>query len=415
MSNKYNKQSRRQFLVSASGFTLALPVLPSLLSKEAFASFTTGPKRFINFGFGNNMMRSKYLNPALAQNPTGTNGAKELRLSTYSGNIGEAYDHAMYKKLQSAGLLTMVGGLDCMAYGSGHGRASSTTAQSSLSHNGTFYESIDSFLEQSRVLYPDSTPGEILKAVRCDSSGIRMVNRSGDLEKSNFASVAGYNDPKVLYNDLFSGFAAPTETPTSDKNLKYMAIQRIHDSYKSTRSSRRISSADKIRLEEHIAKLRDVELKLEKQDSFKLGCAIPDAPTGNTRYANYYNIKLDLYLDLMAMSVKCGLSNVLTHGFSGHAERASSISTLHPTQFLHNGIFHNDSAAFNNAQIADYYVAWKRFYLNKLAELFLPALDVEEGVTGRTYLDNSLVLISSESGIIDDGPCLLYTSPSPRD
>ena len=404
MSSKYDKQSRRQFLISAGGFTLSLPLLPSLLSKEAFASVSS-KKRYVNFSFGHNMMKSKYIPSALANIPTGNNGAKELILSQYSGDIGEAYNHSVYRKLKQDGLVTMVGGLDCMAYLNGHGRASSTTAQSSLAHSGPFYESIDSFLEQSSILYPTGTAPQILRAIRCEGSAVKMLNRaSGSLEKSNFAAINGYIDPKILYNDLFGTFTAPDTTSGPGKNLKLLAVQKIHETYKSTRASRKISSADKLKLDEHISNIRDIEITLEQQDNFKLGCSVPAAPTGNTKDANYYNDKLDMYLDLMALALKCGLSNVFTHGFLGHAERGSSIPGLHSTYFLHNDIFHNTPGALNNQQIADYYVIWKRFYLNKVAQRFLAALDVEEGTTGKTYLENSLVLISNESGVINDGP-----------
>jgi len=105
MSIIYSRKSRRQFLVGSGQVTLTLPLLSSLLPKEAFAAATKPDPRMVFFTFQHCQPKDKWINPNLAQTPVGTDGAKQALLNTLGQQISPCMTNSVYSSLLSKGVI----------------------------------------------------------------------------------------------------------------------------------------------------------------------------------------------------------------------------------------------------------------------------------------------------------------------
>lgn len=406
MSIVYNKQTRRQFLVGAGKLALSLPILPSLLPEGALAASTIPPKRMAFFNFGHCLVKSKWINPNLATTSVGADGAKEVLLSSLSAGawgspISPILSHPFYEKIRSKGQITVVRGIDNMIHGAGHGgQYLSGSSQRADEWNPIPFPSIDVLFESSPTLYPSTTASNVKKVIRLDNGDIQSSYKKVG---SEVVEVPGYGSADQLFKDLFSSLSGASSSGEVDKSLrlKKSILGKVYDSYVSVKNSRKISSTDKSRFEEHIALISDLEKKLSATSVIGTSdtCIKPTAPGSGLSYLDYNRVSLQL----MTMAIKCGLSKVFVIDFEGHIGDGVT-SGLPKNVSLHNGIFHNNEGQnYTEAQINDYYVAWKKWHMNLVADNFLSYLDVAEGDSGRTYLDNMLTAMLSEGGM-DNSP-----------
>ena len=283
----------------------------------------------------------------------------------------------------------------------GHGsQYLSGSSQRVDQYNPLPFPSIDTIFEASSSLYPSSTPTNVKKVIRLDNGDIESSFKKVG---SQIVPVPGYTGPVQIYKDLFSNLSggAPVEVDPSLK-LKKSILNKVFLSFSSVRSSRRISSEDKLRLDEHMGLISDLEKKISSTSTVgtSASCSKPTAPTVD---GNYLDLN-KLSLQLMSLAIKCGLSKVFVTDYEGHV--GSGVSVLPKNVSFHNGIIHNNEGQnYTDAQINDYFNAWMKWHLDLIAENFLNALDVEEGVSGRTYLDNMLSAVLTEGGV-DKAPGL---------
>jgi hypothetical protein len=177
------------------------------------------------------------------------------------------------------------------------------------------FPTIDTVLEASKTLYPDSTPVNVRKAIRVDLLGCGLFV----LSKSRYCVqvIPGYNTVnslKTFYNEVFSGLTAGTTAPVdTTSQLKSNILNRVFGSYTDFKNSRRISSDDKARLDQHMGYLSDMQKSLA-QAVPQITCAKPADP-GQVVDAKLYH---PLYMDLLAVAFKCGLTKVAVMNFEAH-------------------------------------------------------------------------------------------------
>ncbi len=397
MSIKNEKQSRRQFLVGAGKTAILLPFLPSLLPDQSLAQATVAQKRIAFFTLGHCMPASKFLSPNLATTTVGVDGARDAILSGL-GPISPALNHANILSLQSRGMISVVRGLDNIIHQNGHGsQILSGSSERVDEYNPLPFPSIDTIMEASPTLYPGTTPTTVRKVIRCDNGDLLSSYKKVG---SNIVHVPGYPDPIAMYNDLFSALTepgAPTPAPDSTMTIRSTILNNIFSSFQTVRNSRKISSEDKTRLDEHLGLLNELQKKFNSNIvtvPILNTCTKPTRPVWNGSYTQLNQINLQL----MALAMKCGVSKVGLVDFAGHG--MYGIPGL-PTNFsLHNGIFHNvEGANYSSSQINDFYVVWMKWHIDQIATNFLNILDVEEPGTNRTYLDNMMSVVLSEGGV----------------
>jgi len=404
MSIVYSKKSRRQFLVGTGQVTLTLPLLSSLLPKEAMAAASKPDPRMVFFTFGHAQPKDKWIDPNLAQTAVGSDGAKEALLNTLGKQISPCMTNSVYASLLSKGAISVVRGFDNMIWTVGHGsHAISGSSERVDVWNPLPFPSIDTVFEASPTLYPSATTSNMVrKVVRCDNG---EQTYSYKFSGSEIVAVPGYGDPVAMFDDLFSGIVSSGQPQTVDNSgvTKRNILNNVFASFQSVKNSRKISSADKIRLDEHMALITDLQKKYAASTitiPISNACVKPTRPVAKNYYGDYLT-QNKLYLSLLAMAIKCGLTKVGMINFAGHSEYG--IPGMPVGVGMHNSIFHNSEGKYTDAQINDYYVTWMKWHMDTIASEYLAQLDVEESGTGRTYLDNMLSVVLAEGGT-DVGP-----------
>ncbi|MFK7826977.1 MAG: hypothetical protein AB8G05_22735 [Oligoflexales bacterium] len=165
----FDKKNRRQFLLGSGKSMLLLPMLPSMLPKEAIAQAAEVPTRLMTFWVNHNNLFSMWMNQGLATQDVGTDGIKEATLSSLSsmGDVSSVLNANIYNSLRMSDQLTFVSGYDSQS-GSAHGNFGLACGEGRYSEGG--YPTFDSVVERSSI-YPEGTPPTIQKAIRISLGG----------------------------------------------------------------------------------------------------------------------------------------------------------------------------------------------------------------------------------------------------
>ena len=270
-----HRVSRRQFLVGvgvgAGGFTLGLPLLPSILEREARAGTPPAvPKNFVAFWSGHGGIAGKNMYPADPASPTTatypllghTIRASPLALqpapqgSTTASVSPVVSGDATKLTAQLVAKMNVIRGLDtgtplghnmCGALGNYGGTFTGTNGVDNVE-----IPTIDQIMAYSPSFYPDL--GAIKERyINFGSSSRTWKNpatRSGGIQTSN-------PDPDNLtwFNKIFSPAATgPTPKPVVDQVLA---------DYKRLRNgNRRLSTADRARLDAHMQYIAELQHRL---------------------------------------------------------------------------------------------------------------------------------------------------------
>ena len=243
MSIKYCKKTRRQFLLGTGKTVLALPLLPSLLSREAFAQSagSISPKMML-FHFDHNNLDEIWIPPSAANTPVGNIGARQVLLRSLSSRTqaGFAFRNVRYQNLINNDLVTMIRGFDtAVAYGPGHGNFAFACAEGRNSQGN--HPTLDTIIEGSEAVYPAASTGaNVTKALRASLGPADLFyQRSGS--NVQVMPVFRRNNIQNFYNEVFSSLTNGTAQPVDFSNqLKSNILNRVFGSFRSFRNNRRI-------------------------------------------------------------------------------------------------------------------------------------------------------------------------------
>jgi hypothetical protein len=257
-------------------------------------------------------------------------------------------------------------------------------------------QSIDQYLAQR--LDPPTTFKSLQLGVHVRDTEVRArISYSGSNQP-----IPPREDPKDVFKALF-GAATPTATPgVADPALERLWAQRksVFDlsAAETNRVLQLVGREDRVKLEAHLAAMRDVEQRLVGTPgggggggSNSSSCSPPTLVDVDLNVDDAYAKAGQLQMDLAAAALACDQTRILTLQWS-YAE------SEHLFQFLgksgnHHVISHDFSASGANF---DAYNAIQTWYAEQLA-YFLGKLDsYQEGE--RTLLDNTLVFWATEIG-----------------
>lgn len=394
--------TRRQFLVGASGFTLGLPLLPSLLASKAHAAdpqFVRKPRLFwltTNHGaaWESNMFPSREL---LTQEQSlfadHTVRAGQLKATVRAGK-------AILSPVLQADALTLsdrriasmnvIQGLD-IPFSIGHhtgghlgnyARNDGLAGVSAALHDLPI-PTLDQLLAWSPAFYSDlSAIRERALVVGTQTISWNYSNPS--LATGTIENVRGTPSSLELFNRIF---IPPTAL---QHQARVPVVDQVLESYKRLRNgNRRLSVADRQRLDDHVDRVAELQRKLSTGSS---GC-VSVAPMDDAQ--NYVQNDLTaaiqrakLFNEVIATAFLCGSSRIAVVGFGQDQQFASYEGDWH------NAVAHEWQAADKQPLVATAYQAiFEHLFLDMMARL-----DVEEA-PGMTYLDNSLLVWSQESGM----------------
>jgi hypothetical protein len=198
-------------------------------------------------------------------------------------------------------------------------------------------------------------------------------------------NVRGIDSSRDLFNSIFvpAGGGTPKRPPIAD---------RVLASYKALRDgNRRLSPSDKQRLSDHMDRIAELERKLGAGGGATCGNVVK--PTDDATMHQ----KIDpadaathwkLYTDVVATAFACGTSRIAVVGVGDTSKFAAYQGDWHQD------VAHQWQDPVKQKLLTDSY---QRFF----EMVFLDAaakLDVEEA-PGVTYLDNTLLVWSQESGM----------------
>ena len=350
------------------------------------------------FGISHNTLDSLWPNKNLAKTPVGIDGATEFIInSTFSSAsaISPVMTHSVFESLRSQGLITMVRGLHSYPYYQGHGNQSVGNA------NDKVTPTFDYIIENSKSVYPITTSPYVTKAIRVSAA----AGGSSFLKPSGTGGVQGQpsffsGSPSTMFKTVFSSLTAGTVAPVDLTNqLKSNILNRVFNSYTSLKANRRISSEDKLRVDEHLGYLSDLQKKfVVTPGTQQLTCTAPTSPSDPTGYLD----KVPIFLNLTALAFKCGLTKLGMFEPDGDGPPMPAVPAGVPVGTYFHGALHGSVAGVSKTQANQYYTLWLKWLLDTLGTQFLAPLNAEEGATGKTYLDNMLTTILFEGGGIPD-------------
>jgi hypothetical protein len=402
--------SRRQILRGIGGATLALPVLPSLLCKTAYGAdpvFTRPPRLWwVTTEHGGAFEASMFPSPslltatqALYSDHTVRSGA--LVPTTSGGNtVVSPVLTAPSSALSTAlvGKMNVLWGLDVPFYIS-HNTGLHLGNYARNDGNGNDGKTVQAF--------PRPTIDQIMAwspSFYSDLSSVReramiMANRpvswnysDPSMTSSTIENVRGYTSSLDLFNKIF---VAPT---TSGPAPRAPIVDRVLANYNRLRNGNtRLSAADKQRLDDHIARIAELQRKLTTTVTGPSCSSVvkpaDDASKHSANTAAEVGKQLQLWNEVAAAAFMCGTSRIGVLAFGDTSRFAAYGGDWHQE------VAHQWQLADKQALLAQSY---QQFFASVLVDM-AKRLDSVEEVPGLTYLDHSLLVWTQECGMETHG------------
>ncbi|MDX2020747.1 MAG: DUF1552 domain-containing protein [Deltaproteobacteria bacterium] len=245
---------------------------------------------------------------------------------------------------------------------------------------------IDQIMAWSRSFYPDLS-GIRERSILFGGSTISYSFSSPQTRTGGIQALRGSVSTQAVFDRIFA-------VPNADDPSRKRVVDRVLESYKQMRNgSKRLSGSDKQRLDDHIARIDELERKLSAQPA--AACSNVNRPTDD---ANKHGggtaadalAQANLICDVIAAAFMCGSTRIATWGVGETARMLSYTSGS-----WHNDVAHQWSTPTQQALLVQSY---QKFFEDVLVNL-AKRLDVEEA-EGRTYLDNTLLVWTQECGMV---------------
>jgi Protein of unknown function (DUF1552) len=392
--------SRRYFLRGVGGASLAIPMLPSLLApKQARAALAADDKIFIGFMSAYGGVWSKKMLPTLANGGSTVSmdyAGKKVRkgplTATVSGGTTKLSD-----VLQAPSNVFTQGIVDKMAILQGIDLPFDTNHHSAATFGnyaqgdgkvklagGAERATIDQVIANSPAFYKD-LGGVTQRSV--------FISQFGDLSYKQ--KIAGninsgvdkpptYMNPASLWTALF-GSAKPNVP------VRPSIVDLVKEDYARVKNAPRLAAADKLRLEEHVNRISEIERRL----NVTISCSTPARP-GNPAEPVCGQPGTDIafynsYMDVLVAAIACGLTRVATVLHQGWSttfgERCNDP--------WHQEVSHKVDEAGPQESMA---TSMRNQFAGVIAP-FVAKLEAAKDGSGKSLLDRTLVYWTQEHGV----------------
>lgn len=404
----------RRFFLKGMGTSLAIPLLPSLLSpREAAAQQAANRRAFIMFSVEQGGIWPQHIFPS---------SGPDIEQRTYAGrNISrfrlqanQVGDQSVISPVLSASSSQLsasliskmfsIQGLDIPFYMAHHtggylgnfarkdfsdfvkNTAARPTIDQIMARSSAFYGANDPFRHRVMSLSPD---------LSFDYSNPQ--SRSGSIQPTSVLS----NNPRDLFNQLFPD-GGPSSTPPTPEPPP-LVVDRVFESYRRLRDSSRISQNDRIRLEDHMQRIDELERSLGSRPA-AAGCQSPTLPTGplaergmlsvnfnkpHSRDPNSHATYFQHLNDMIVAAVSCGVSRI-------------AVTRILPIFSTFTGDWHQNVAHRADRDVGQQdilYRSYQRVFSDVIVDL-ANKLNNVQSADGNTLLDDSLLVWNHEFGPI---------------
>ena len=194
--------------------------------------------------------------------------------------------------------------------------------------------------------------------------------------------------PHALFERLFgAGFVEPGDEAVVDPRLglRRSVLDAVTDRLNGLR--KRLSAADRLRLEQHLGGVRDLELRLARMEANPpslASCARPDEPQADEFFGDDILIRHRAIVDVLVMALACDQSRVFTDCFTRPVD-----NFIYPgTDSGHHRLTHDEMDPQPQVHQAVLQIMGElRYTIEALAS-------IPEGE--QTLLDHTLMLCTSE-------------------
>lgn len=387
---------RRTLLRGAGSIAIALPWLEAMgiHDNQAHAQVGTPAKRFLSVYTPGGTVLEKFW-PTSATDPSSSSILAPLAPMASKLAVLEGLDYKCKAGEQhQAGIIAFLTG----------------SKQDGSPQNYSSYPSIDQVIASKIAAQDGKGKRSLQMAVRWATG--RSKGLLHPINSVNFEDTAAMSpippllDPVAIYNGLF-GSLDPNQSAGLDARIqrRKSVLDFVHKRYDAL--SLKLGASDKVRLDDHLAKIRDIELALDRTIMEGGACKLPTLiDTSKYDYAAGLNmttgedsvqqsaIETDqmipdvgkLMMDMMVMSFACDIKAVGSFQWSDteakHTFPWLSL-TEHHHYYQHDGGFQADDCE----KIGIWY--------SEMHQYLLSAMDkVDMG--GHTLLDESVVFFGSE-------------------
>jgi hypothetical protein len=436
-TNKRYSVSRRRVLAGLGGITLGLPWLEKLDGSVARAqSAGSGPKRVVVMSYEMGVPTGVFRPSA---------GGANFTLPYVTAPLEPFKDRTLFITGVDNTVLTVING-----YSYGHGaKAESaltgtlTTSAFAATNSNRLSEVLSSANNEvggANGPSVDYLAGEFLykshrfKSVDLGVDGGAVKNAPPETRASRFFfegagnAISARQQPRTALDALFAGVTGVAPSPAADDALRQLRLRKksVLDAVRAsfTELKQGLGRTDRLRLEEHAARIRQVELDVAAPVS---ECMVPT----NGGSGDYKGLRMDqlaaLQIPILANAMACDLAPVGRLAFSNQqnprfgVESIDSLLDQHnPSGFDWHAFVHGDpvpgtstyarpgrgSDTAYDQRLQDGY----RFFVQQYANLLAALDEIPEG-PDTSVLDNTLVLLVSDlgEGLAHDHKKMAYT------
>ncbi|MCA9666030.1 MAG: DUF1552 domain-containing protein [Myxococcales bacterium] len=428
-------RSRRMFLQGLGGAVLALPLLESVIGKDAGAAAGTQACRLICIksystqnitdwyptfagvgpvsgdsyttrpsGGGNKQDGTTALVKQLAQN-----SGRHQDGSTYSGHEAPLADFAaggVSRILDTSfnpflAKMLLLRGCDFLPdTNHNDGGMLGNFAAADQDRGLRAVPTIDQLLAHSPKMYATTPAG--VRSLHLSSGGANTFSFTDNgIQGGAVQQVSAHTNLQNAYQAVF-GTMQSTPQPTVNPNLSL--LDRVNEDYKALRAHRRLSADDRQTLDRHMTFMGELQNKLKAVGQGP-SCQKPPSPGSvsvNGVDVSSLRTWFSAAIDLIVAAIVCDRTRIATLDIrkaigAGVGAGGSDLG------FVHSGLkdptdWHETAHEWGTAQQDAKVFAINHWIATSVVLELLKRLDVAEPGGSKTYLDNSLVFWGNELG-----------------
>lgn len=208
--------------------------------------------------------------------------------------------------------------------------------------------------------------------------------------------IANETDPYAVFDRMFAPLGPDGSVSAALRARRKSVLDVVGKQYESFGA--RLGAEDRVKLDQHLSSLRDVESRLDKQGSFvSAACRRPAPGDGGFDLNDPANFPLigKLQTDLLVMALACDLTRVATLQWSSSANNRPFPFLSYEGKPITGDDHLMGHSPDSDAETWGKLRVIRRWYLEQFAYL-LASLDAIPEGEGTTMLDNTAILLGSE-------------------
>jgi hypothetical protein len=192
------------------------------------------------------------------------------------------------------------------------------------------------------------------------------------------------NDPRQVFEQLFSDFDTAPDVEDDLLERRGSVLDTVQEQFK--RIKKKVGQRDRQRLEQHFAKIRDLEQRLKMEGSGGAGCKVPQKPPEQDADSEKTMPQIaNLQTELAVLALACDLTRVVT------IQMSNSVNHIRYPWLNSMGDGHALShAGPSNTSAKKEWIKRDKWHAEQFAYLMRELDSIPEG--DGTMLDNTMLL-----------------------